>query len=250
MSKEWKKFQSVYKKQQPSIKKLPLSGATKLHAGLKKTLVKAWDQEDKFREALSKAQEDGIKSEKLPDFMKNKEFKDAHNAWSKAVDVHHCEVNKMKTYCEQAADAHKKTTGLNAEIEKYQKQNKEVPPPNKEIAKLPDALSKQAAEMKKVEDAIGKLTAPEKLYAVNFKRTVDNILRKAGKSGKTSDADLPKLLDDKVRKKNDKDASNLVRSIADLCDSAVEKASVSRKEATADLKKAKIQIKNLKSTIV
>ena len=109
MSKEWKKFQSEYKKQQPSIKKLPLSGATKLHAGLKKTLIKSWDQEDKIREALSKAQEDGIKSEKLADFMKNKE----------------------------------------------------VQPPNNDVVKLPDALSKHAVKMKKVKDAIGKLTTPE-----------------------------------------------------------------------------------------
>ena len=246
MSKEWDKFQAEFKKLQPGIKKLPVSGATKIHAQLKKTLTKAWDQEDKFRDALGKAQKDGVKSEKLADFMKDKGFKDAHTTWKKAVETHHGEVDQLKAYCSQAAETHGKLTTLQTDIEKYQKKNKGVAPPSKEIEKLPTTLKKQIAELKKTKDAIGKLTAPEKLYAVNFKRTVDNILKKSGKSGKVSDADLPKLLEDKALKKNVKEASNLVRSITELCDSAVENAPASRKDATTDLKKAKLQIKQLK----
>lgn len=248
MSKEWDNFKSDYKKLQPKIKKYTTSDATKMHASLKKTLKDAWKAEDSFRQTISKAKESDRKTVKLADFMKDKGFKLGHTNWNKAVDTHRANVKTMIEFCGQAADTHKQMNDLLGNIIKDLRESKESASSKKEIENLKTSLTKETAEMKKTKNAIGKLNAPEKLYAVNFKRTVDSVLKDctASKSDNSETIDLPKLMDPRILKKNLDSGVKLAKSIAVLCGNALEKAPANKKDAISYLKKAEGEIKKLK----
>lgn len=248
MAKEWDKFQAEYKKLQPKIKKYTSTEASKMHSRIKKSLVNAWEGEDYFRESMAKARENGVKSEKLADFMKDKDFKDGLTTWNKSVDMHQGEVRVMTEYCSEAASLHKQMAGLLENIDKDLKKRKGSSESKKDIETLQSTLTKDTAEIKKTTDAIGKLNAAEKMYAVNFKRTVDKIMKEsaASQSGKKDATELPQLLVDRVLKKNTGAVVKLSKSIAALCDSAISKAGVDLKDALPDLKTAAGQIKSLK----
>lgn len=248
MAKEWGKFQAEYKKLLPKIKKHPLGEATKMHSRIKKSLATAWEGEDYFRESMAKARENGVTSEKLADFMKDKDYKDGLTAWNKSVNIHHGEVKIMVEYCDEAKALHQQMALLLANIDKDLNKRKGSSGSKKDIESLQKTLTKETPEMKKTSEAIGKLNAAQKMYAANFKRTLDKIMKEdASKQAQSKDkTELPQLLVDRMLKKNSNAVSKLFKSINSLCDSAISKAAVNMKEAEPDLKTAAGHIKTLR----
>lgn len=248
MAKEWDKFQAEYKTYEKAIKTYTAAEAAKLKKRVSIALSNAWEGEDFFRESLAKARENGVTSEKLADFQKDKDFKDGLGTWKKAAELHQEEVAAMTAFCDQAGAVHAKMARLLDAITKDLKKRAKSSESKKDIEALRDALTKQVAEIKKAADAIGTLSAAQKLYSANFKRAFDRILKESPDSqSKKKDAnDLPQMLVDRNRKKYSNQVAALVKAISALCDSAMGKAATDLKGAVPDLKSAAAKLKDLK----
>ncbi len=248
MAKELEKFKAEAKKLAAGTKKFTTAEGDKLKKRIGISLGNAWEGEDYFRESLAKARKDGVKSEKLADFQKNKHFKDGLVTWNKAVDIHQEEVGAMKGFCADARAHMAKQEALLKDIEKDLKKRGKSSASKKDIEALQGELEKEIAAVRKASEYEGKLNAAQKLYGANFQRTVDKILKeKADGHDKKKDAtELPQLLVDRNLKKYTNQVGALVKAINTHCVTAIDKAGEDLKAAAPELKAAAAKYKDLK----
>lgn len=248
MAKEWDKFQAEYKKFQPGIKTYTPAEASKLKKRVSIALSNAWEGEDYFRESLAKARENGVSSEKLADFQKDKDFKDGLSAWKKASDLHKAEVDAMIAFCDAAGALHSNMARLLDSIDKDLKKRGKSSESKKDIEGLRDNLAKEVKEVGKASQYLGQLNPAQKLYSANFKKAFDRILKEKPDShaGKKDATELPQLLVDRNRKRSAAQVAQLSKAISARCDSAIDKAAEDLKSAVTDLKAAAASIKDLK----
>ncbi|MFY0310777.1 hypothetical protein ACFMBG_12870 [Leisingera sp. D0M16] len=248
MAKELEKFKAEHKKLAAGTKKFTTAEGEKIKKRIGISLGNAWEGEDYFRESLAKARADGVKSEKLADFQKNKHSKDGLITWNKAVDILQGDVDAMKSFCTDAKAHLAKMNKLAADIGKDLKKRAKSSASKKDIEALQGELDKEIAAVKKASEYEGKLNAAQKLYAANFQKKVDKILKeKPDSHDKKMDAtELPQLLVDRNLKKYTNQVGALVKAINAHCVAAIDKAGQGLKAAAPDLKAAAAKFKDLK----
>ncbi|MBY6138204.1 hypothetical protein KUV26_02030 [Leisingera daeponensis] len=248
MAKELEKFKAEHKKLAAGTRRFTAAEGDKLKKRIGISLGNAWEGEDYFRESLAKARADGVKSEKLADFQKNKQFKDGLTTWNKAVDIHQQEVDAMKGFCAEAKAHLAKMSKLAADIEKDLKKRSKTSASKKDIEALQGELAKEIAAVKKASEYEGKLNAAQKLYAANFQKKVNAILKeKPDSHDKKKDAtELPQLLVDRNLKKYTNQVGALVKAINSHCIAAIDKAGQDLKAAVPELKAAMAKFNDLK----
>ncbi|WP_109464682.1 hypothetical protein [Albibacillus kandeliae] len=245
MSKVWEKFQTDFKKMQPKLKAIKVSEGEKLRKQILTDLKKAWDLEDALREAVEAAKTNGVTGSKLADFMKDGDFSKAMTAWKKALADHKGSIAKLKEFHAKARDQYDELKHDCDAVIKDVKKAKQPPANKKEIDTTIKSAEKELSELEKALSVYGKLKAPELFYGAQEDRTAEVILKKeAKKSG--GGGELPKVLDDKVSKKNLKLAENIDNKIAELCKSAEDQAKTDPRKSKAAMKLAEKELAKLK----
>ncbi|UWQ80868.1 hypothetical protein K3725_07710 [Leisingera sp. S132] len=248
MAKELEKFKAEAKKLAAGTRKFTTAEGDKLKKRIGISLGNAWEGEDFFRESLAKARENGVKSEKLADFQKDKSFKDGLTTWNKAVDILQGDVDEMKAFCADATAHMAKQQNLLKDIEKDLKKRSKSSASKKDIETLQGELEKEIAAVRKASEYEGKLNAAQKLYAANFQKKVNAILKeKPDSHDKKKDAtELPQILVDRNLKKFTNQAGALVKAINAHCSAAIDAAGEDLKAAAPELKAAAAKYKDLK----
>ncbi|OED47803.1 hypothetical protein [Leisingera sp. S232] len=248
MAKELEKFKAEHKKLVAGTKKFTTEEGEKIKKRIAISLGNAWEGEDYFRESLAKARNDGVKSEKMADFQKNKHFKDGLTTWNAAVDILQGDVDGMKGFCADAKAHMAKQQNLLKDIEKDLKKRSKSSASKKDIEALQGNLEKEIAAVKKASEYEGKLNAAQKLYAANFQKKVNAILKEKPDShdNKKDATELPQLLVDRNLKKYTNQVGALVKAINTHCVTAMEKAGEDLKAAAPELKAAAAKYKDLK----
>lgn len=242
MSKEWDKAVAMHKKLQPRIKKVQKVQVEKMKKQVKAALAQAWKTEEAFEDALEEAQGNGISGKKLPAYMKDKGFKDALTVWKKSFEKHQTESQAMVAHCDSARKLYKELFAVQNSVKKELK----VAASGAD-KKFADTLKSDVSSVKNNADVMGKMTAPELFYSINFTRSVDRFLKGANGSSKPVPGDASKLLDPKERKKTVDYAAGLASEMSELCEAALEKAPEGAKAAVPDLKKSAALLKELEA---
>ena len=231
MADAWDKIEAEFRKLQPQIKKLDAKQVEKLLKLTKSTLQLAWDEEEKFIEALENAQESGLKGKKPTDFLGDPGFKKAYLALTKSAATHAEAVKALQVRCTAAKTLNKPLVRLLADIKK------EKPKGNKEREKFQKEVIEAEATSKGIAGMIGKLTAPELFYGPQIARVIDKIINKS-KSAAGPGGDAEKLIEAKELAKNLKQAVNLAKTVDKLCKGALKKAGSDPQSAAPFVKKA------------
>jgi hypothetical protein len=240
MAADWGKIESDFKKLQPKIKKIDPKPVEKLIKQIKAALETAWDAEDAFAKAIKTAREGGVKGKKLGDFADDKGAMAAFMVLRKAGEKHEDHVDDLRKLS-TAATAPKKVF-----VKLLTEAKKQIDKKIKAQVKFQAEMKGEFAKVSAVADAMGKLTPAEMFYGARLDKVVERVINKsksAGKSGLAGDA--AKLIEQKERDKNAKQAVKLAGNVAKLCDGAVKKADPNPKAAEPYLKKAAKLIKEL-----
>jgi len=251
MAKEFEKFQAEHKKLLAALKKTTPEEAAKAHKRIGISLGNCWEGEDYLRESLAKMRKEGETSTKLGDLQKNKHFKDGLGTWNTAINMHQKEVDALMGLCGDAKGLQAKLDKLEADITKDLKKRSKSSESKKDIEALHETVQKQIADLKKAAAYEGKLNPAQKLYAKNFKRTLDKILKEDpdAQSKKLDATELPQLLVDRNLKKFKTQVEKLAKSVQTSCAAALDKSQTDLKAAAPDLKAAAADVKKMHAIV-
>ena len=231
MASAWDKIEAEFKKLQPQIKKLDAKQADKLLKLTKLSLQNAWDEEEKFIEALEAAQMSGSKGKKPGDFMGDPGFKKTHQALTKSAATHAAAVKALQAQCDTAKALNKVLVRLLGDIKK------EKPKGNKARETFQKDVMQIEASSKAIAVLTGKLTMPELFYGPRIAMVIDKIINKSKKAAGPS-GDAEKLIEAKELTKNLKRAMGLMKDVDKLCKGALKKAKSDPDAAEPFLQKA------------
>ncbi|NIZ14114.1 hypothetical protein [Phaeobacter sp. HF9A] len=244
MSKELQKLQAEYKKSLPALKKTTKADGEKLRKAMTVALEKCWDAEDSLRESLSKAREAGIASKKLADLQKDKGFKAGLAVWQKAVTVQKAALDEMMALIETAKSTSPLVAKLLSGAEKAGKASAKGSPEKKEIDALIAALKAHQADQKIIAGYAGKMKPGDKFYAVQSKKILEKMLSEDGKAT-TSEADLPKLLEEKLLKRNSAKIQALAGAVQEAHKAGMQGVASDAKAAQTQAKVGAMKLKEL-----
>ena len=230
------------------MKKLTKADAERLKKTMAAALDKCWDAEDTLRESLAKAREGGIKSKKLADLQKDKSFKASLGLWQKAVVSQKAALDAMMALIATAKAQDADLAKLHDGTEPLSKASGKGTAEKKEADALLAALKKHRADLKMVVGYEGKMKPGDKFYAIQSKNILEKMLSSEPK-GATSDADLPKLLEEKLFKRNAAKVAALNRAVQQAHKKGMATASGDLKTGQTQLKVGQMKLEQLKKLV-
>ena len=243
MSKEFSKIQEDYKKCAADLKQTTKAEAEKTKKSMAQALEKCWDAEDDLREAIATAREQGMTSKKLADAIKDKGVKSSLSVWQKAVVAQKAQLDTMLALVAKAQSLVPTLAKLESSAEKISKSAGKGSPDKKEIDAFLADVKKQQSELKTVMGYAGKMKPGDKFYAVQSKKILEKLL--SDDKASASEADLPKLLEEKQLKRSAARVTSLSGAIEAAHKKGVSIAAEDAKSAQTQLKVGLLKLKEL-----
>ncbi|WP_420004023.1 hypothetical protein [Arenibacterium sp. LLYu02] len=248
MPKGLDKIEGDLKKLLPKMKPLTKVEGLKLVKAISSALDTCWDLEEKLVAAITAAREAGNAGTSVSELDKDRGFKAARVLWDKAVAVQKTELAALAKMVVEAKTLLKDLAKLTTLAEKEAKAAAKGSADLKAAEALIKRLAELTKEMTSVTKCEGKLKPAEKFYAMQAKKILDKRIQDAGK-GATSEADLPKLLEDAEIKRNALKIKRLYGEVQTACKKGSTLAAKDAKGAASQLKVATQKVKDLQKLV-
>jgi hypothetical protein len=250
MAKELDKFKQRYDKVAPKLKKLTVEEAGKLKKSFGLSVGDASASgESHMIESMANARDNGVTGDRLQDFMKDKGFKLAVEAFTIAVNQADKLQGELKAFCDEATAAAAELAKIKTDIDKDLKGRKDKSESKSEIVALGDQIEGDIKALKKTAAVWDSVPPKQRDYVANYEKTIDKILKTAPdvQERQRDATELPQMLVDRNRKQATTRAAGFARKVKEACEAAIEAAGTDLAGAQPHLKAAAASLTELKT---